>query len=83
MLNGYERLRTGASCDVMSTQKPWLCALLLDKLGRQLAAAARMAQKNVERTAGKRAFCDLFAATDKLLIDRYQGCGQRTPDGSH
>ena len=52
----------------MAAQKPWLCALVLEKLGRHLAAASRTAQKQVVQAAGKHAFCDIFAESDKLMI---------------
>ena len=52
----------------MSAQKPWLCALLLDKLGRQIAAASRSAQKQVEKASGKRAFRQVFTEADLLII---------------
>ena len=53
---------------MMAVQKPWLCALVLDKFGRQLAATGRTAQRKLEQAAGKRAFSELFAQADKLVI---------------
>eukprot|EP00930_Biecheleria_cincta_P004276 TRINITY_DN10517_c0_g1_i1.p1 TRINITY_DN10517_c0_g1~~TRINITY_DN10517_c0_g1_i1.p1 ORF type:complete len:899 (-),score=110.16 TRINITY_DN10517_c0_g1_i1:222-2918(-) len=52
----------------MAPAKPWLCSAILQKLSRQVGAAARMAQKAIGRAEPSNHFDGLFARIDCLLI---------------
>ena len=51
----------------MTALRPRLCVILLEQLARQVAAAARIAQKKINKAGGKDSCSRIFALSDELL----------------
>ena len=61
-------------------RKPWLDCILLETFSRRVGSASRTAQKQLEKSEGKKAFSQVFKAADLLLLEVRNALSSIDPD---